>query len=86
VLKRALDNEMADYLGYERGDPAGAGSGNSRHGRTTKAVLTDVGSVDITVSGDGNGTFEPPSSASGSAASTGSTTRSSRCMPRHDRA
>lgn len=59
VLERALDTEMSDHLGYEPGDPAGAGSGNSRNGRTTKTVLTDVGSVDITVPRDRNGTFEP---------------------------
>ena len=59
VLERALDTEMADHLGYEPGDPAGAGSGNSRNGRTSKTVLTDVGPVDITVPRDRNGTFEP---------------------------
>lgn len=59
VLERALDTEMADHLGYESGDPAGVGSGNSRNGRTTKTVLTDVGSVDITVPRDRNGSFEP---------------------------
>jgi putative transposase len=59
VLERALDAEMADHLGYETGDPAGAGSGNSRNGRTSKTVLTDVGAVGITVPRDRNGTFEP---------------------------
>lgn len=29
VLERALDVEIADHLGYEHGDPAGHGSGNS---------------------------------------------------------
>ena len=32
VLERALDVEMADHVGYEAGDPAGHGSGNSRNG------------------------------------------------------
>lgn len=59
VLERALDTEMADHLGYEPGDEAGAGSGNSRNGRTGKTVLTDVGPVEITVPRDRNGTFEP---------------------------
>jgi len=59
VLERALDTEMADHLGYEQGDQAGAGSGNSRNGRNAKTVLTDVGPVDITVPRDRNGTFEP---------------------------
>lgn len=50
---------MTDHLGYEPGDKAGIGSGNSRNGRTAKTVLTDVGPVDITVARDRNGTFEP---------------------------
>ncbi len=29
VLERALDAEVTDHLGYDRGDPAGRGSGNS---------------------------------------------------------
>ncbi len=32
VLEAALDAEMTAHLGYERGDPAGRGSGNSRNG------------------------------------------------------
>jgi Transposase, Mutator family len=59
VLERALDVEMADHLGYEAGDPAGHGSGNSRNGRTRKTVLTDIGPVPITVPRDRNGTFQP---------------------------
>ncbi len=34
VIERALAAEMTLELGYERGDPAGAGSGNSRNGYT----------------------------------------------------
>lgn len=59
VLERALDTEMTDHLGYEVGDKAGNGTGNSRNGRTAKTVLTDVGPVEITVPRDRNGTFEP---------------------------
>src|SRR5215469_973972 len=43
VLERALAEEMTDHLGYERHDPAGRGSGNSRNGMTGKTLLTDVG-------------------------------------------
>ena len=32
VLERALEVEMSDHLGYEHGDPAGHGTGNSRNG------------------------------------------------------
>src|SRR5690348_12423881 len=59
VLERALAEEMTGDLGYEKHDPAGRGSGNSRNGTTPKTVLTDVGAVDLAVPRDRNGTFEP---------------------------
>jgi putative transposase len=59
ILERALDEELTDHLGYERGDPAGRGSGNSRNGTTPKRVLTEVGAVDLEVPRDRNGTFDP---------------------------
>ncbi|MGP9581702.1 IS256 family transposase [Brachybacterium sp. AOP35-5H-19] len=59
VLERALETEMSDHLGYEAGDPAGAGTGNSRNGKTTKSVHTLQGPVELTVPRDRNGSFEP---------------------------
>jgi len=59
ILERALDEELTDELGYERGDPAGRGSGNSRNGTTPKTVITEIGSVDLDVPRDRNGDFEP---------------------------
>ena len=59
VLERALQAEMAHHLGYERDDPAGHGSGNSRNGSATKTVSTTNGPVTITVPRDRNGEFEP---------------------------
>jgi putative transposase len=59
VLERALAEEMTGHLGYEKHDPAGRGSGNSRNGATAKTVLTDVGAVDLAVPRDRNGSFEP---------------------------
>jgi Transposase, Mutator family len=59
VLERALAEEMTGHLGYERHDPAGRGSGNSRNGTTPKTVLADVGAVDLAVPRDRNGSFEP---------------------------
>ena len=32
VLETALNEEMTEHLGYEKHDPAGAGSGNIRNG------------------------------------------------------
>src|SRR3954466_12915377 len=59
VLERALQGEMAHHLGYERDDPAGAGSGNSRNGHSPKTVSTTNGPVTIRVPRDRNGEFEP---------------------------
>jgi putative transposase len=59
VLERALAEEMTGHLGYDKHDPAGRGSGNSRNGTTGKTVLTDVGAVDLAVPRDRNGSFEP---------------------------
>ncbi|MFD3761846.1 IS256 family transposase [Streptomyces sp. NPDC058622] len=59
VLESALEGEITDHLGYEKHDPAGAGSGNSRNGVRPKTVLTDVGPVEIEVPRDREGSFEP---------------------------
>ena len=59
VLERALQIEMADHLGYEKGDPAGQGSGNSRNGMTDKNLITNSGPVQLNVPPDRAGTFEP---------------------------
>jgi putative transposase len=59
VLERALQTEMIHHLGYEAGDPAGRGSGNSRNGSSPKTVTTVNGPVDIVVPRDRNGSFEP---------------------------
>jgi putative transposase len=59
VLERALAAELTDHLGYEKHDPAGHGSGNSRNGASPKTVLTDLGAVDLEVPRDRNGDFEP---------------------------
>jgi putative transposase len=59
VLERALETEMADHLGYERGDPAGIGSPNSRNGMTSKTVITTAGQTRIDVPRDRAGTFDP---------------------------
>jgi putative transposase len=49
VLETALDAEMAEHLGYEKHDPAGHNSGNSRNGTRAKTVLTEIGPVEIEV-------------------------------------
>ena len=59
VLERALDEELTDHLGYEKHDPVGRGSGNSRNGSTPKTVHTEVGTVELDVPRDRTGAFEP---------------------------
>jgi len=59
LIERALGAELSDHLGYEKGDPAGRGSGNSRNGTSGKTVLTEDGEVQIEVPRDRAGTFEP---------------------------
>jgi putative transposase len=59
VLERGLQAELTDHLGYEKGDPAGRGSPNSRNGATPKTVATEVGDVPLNVPRDRAGSFEP---------------------------
>ena len=59
LLERALGAELTHHLGYEKGDPAGRGSGNSRNGTSSKALLRDDGEIEIEVPRDRAGTFEP---------------------------
>src|SRR3954451_15388272 len=60
VIETALDEEMVDHLGYDKHDPAGRGSGNSRNGTRPKTVLTDnCGPIEIEVPRDCNGSFDP---------------------------
>lgn len=59
VLETALDAEMAEHLGYDKHDPAGRGSGNSRNGSRAKTVLTEIGPVEIEVPRDTNSSFDP---------------------------
>ena len=43
VLERGMGAELTDHLGYDRGDVAGNGSGNSRNGTTPKTIGTGNG-------------------------------------------
>uniref|UniRef100_UPI003D75AF19 transposase n=1 Tax=Streptomyces sp. 1222.5 TaxID=1881026 RepID=UPI003D75AF19 len=59
LLESALEGEMTDHLGYDRHDPAGKNGSNSRNGKRTKTVVTDVGPVTVEVPRDRAGAFEP---------------------------
>jgi len=60
VIETALNEEMTEHLGFEKHDPAGAGTGNIRNGTRAKTVLTkSTGHVEIDVPRDRAGSFEP---------------------------
>ena len=59
LLERALGAELSEHLGYEKGDPAGRGSGNSRNGYSSKTVIGDDGTIEIAVPRDRQGSFAP---------------------------
>jgi putative transposase len=65
LIERALGAELTEHLGYEKGDPAGRGSGNSRNGTSSKTILTEDGEIEITVPRDRGGSFEPQLIAKG---------------------
>ena len=59
VLEASLEGEMDAHLGYTKHDPAGRNSGNSRNGKRSKTVLTQVGPVEVEVPRDRDASFEP---------------------------
>jgi putative transposase len=59
VLERGLQAELSEHLGYEKGDPAGRGSPNSRNGFTPKTLSSEVGDVPLDTPRDRAGTFDP---------------------------
>jgi putative transposase len=59
VLERALQGELTEHLGYDKHDPSGNGSGNSRNGVTRKTLKGDFGEVELETPRDRNGEFEP---------------------------
>jgi putative transposase len=59
LIETAAGAELGEHLGYDKGDPAGRGSGNSRNGSTPKTLLTDYGELRVEMPRDRNGSFEP---------------------------
>jgi len=59
LVERALNAELTHHLGYEKNDPAGRQSGNSRNGNSQKTLTGDFGQIDIEVPRDREGSFEP---------------------------
>jgi putative transposase len=65
LIETAAGAELTEHLGYERGDPAGRGSGNSRNGTSSKTLVTEHGEVPVAIARDRNGSFEPQIVAKG---------------------
>jgi putative transposase len=59
LVERALSAELTHHLGYEKNDPDGRGSGNSRNGNSRKKLSGDFGQMEIEVPRDREGEFEP---------------------------
>jgi len=59
MIETLLEKEMEEHLGYEKHFPKGNHSGNSRNGKNRKTVHGSHGDIEIGVSRDRNGEFEP---------------------------
>lgn len=59
LLERAMQAEMTDHLGYEKHDPEGHHSGNSRNGASTKTLKGEFGEMALETPRDRNASFEP---------------------------
>jgi putative transposase len=59
VVERALQGEMTHHLGYEKHDPAGQHTGNSRNGKSRKTIKGKRGQIEIEVPRDRASEFEP---------------------------
>ncbi|HDO52458.1 MAG TPA: IS256 family transposase [Rhizobiales bacterium] len=59
LLERALGAELSDHLGYDKGDPKGRKTGNSRNGHGSKRLTGDDGEMTISVPRDRDASFEP---------------------------
>lgn len=59
VLEQMLEGELDSHLGYDKHEPSGKNSGNSRNGSYKKKIQTEHGESIITVPRDRNGEYEP---------------------------
>ena len=59
LMERALGAELTHHLGYEKHDPAGYNSGNSRNGSSSKTVVGEFGEITVETPRDRNSSFEP---------------------------
>lgn len=58
-IHHLLESKMSHFLSYDKHDPKGNNSGNSRNGTSSKKIKTSEGDIEIVVPRDRNGEFEP---------------------------
>ena len=71
LLERAMKAELTEHLGYDKHDPVGNNSGNSRNGVTIKTLKGDFGAMALETPRDRQGTFEPKMISKGQTRFTG---------------
>lgn len=59
TVEAALKAEMDNHLGYDKNDPDGHNSGNSRNGYSSKTLKGDHGEIELQTPRDRNASFEP---------------------------
>jgi putative transposase len=59
LLERALNAELSDHLGYEKGDPKARRHANSRNGHGSKRITGEDGEMEISIPRDRDASFEP---------------------------
>jgi putative transposase len=59
LVERMLEGELTHHLGYEKSDPVGYGSGNSRNGKSRKTLKSEQGEIEVSIPRDRQGSFEP---------------------------
>jgi len=59
TVEAALKAEMDNHLGYDKHDPGGHNTGNSRNGYSSKTLKGDHGEIELHTPRDRNGSFEP---------------------------
>jgi putative transposase len=59
-VQQMLQSELDEHLGYEKNDPTGNNSGNSRNGSSRKTVKSEtLGDMVLNIPRDRNSSFEP---------------------------
>ncbi|MEM7605501.1 MAG: IS256 family transposase [Myxococcota bacterium] len=59
LVTRAMAAEMAEHIGYDKGERPPEGTTNRRNGQRTKRLRSDQGEFEVAVPRDREGSFEP---------------------------